>query len=80
MAKANGGQQPQPQGEARRTHTKNMHRLAKGTTKICMCTGCMRNIQTPPKSELSHSQKQYIRRVQNGTFGTPEEQEKGPST
>ena len=26
---------------------------------------------TPPKSELSHSKKQYIRRVQNGTFGTP---------
>ena len=31
----------------------------------------MRNSQTPPKTELRHSKKQYLRRVQNGTFGTP---------
>ena len=31
----------------------------------------MRNSQTPPKTELRHSKKQDLRRVQNGTFGTP---------
>ena len=31
----------------------------------------LRNSQTPPKSELWYSKKQYIRRAQNGTFGTP---------
>ena len=31
----------------------------------------MRNSQTPPKSELRHSKKQYLRRVQSSTFGTP---------
>ena len=37
-----------------------------------------RNSQTPPKSELRYSKKHYIRRVQNGTFGTPLGEEKGP--
>ena len=31
----------------------------------------MRNSATPLKTELRHSKKQYLRRVQNGTFGTP---------
>ena len=31
----------------------------------------MRNSQTPLKTELRHSKKQDLRRVQNGTFGTP---------
>ena len=38
----------------------------------------MRNSQTPPKSELSHSKKQYIRRVQNGTFGIPKNKKRAP--
>ena len=41
---------------------------------------CMRNSQTPPKSELRHNTKPYIRRSQNTTFGTPYEEEKSPST
>ena len=38
----------------------------------------MRNSQTPPKPELSHSKKQYIRRVQNGTFGIPKNKKRAP--
>ena len=61
------------------------HHASSGEAKNTTQTGTrfwqwIRNSETPPKSELTRSKKRLAARGRSGTFGTPKEKEKSPST